>query len=448
VFSRILIACRGEIAVRIIRACKELDIECVAVYSQADADTLYLNQADAKICIGPAESSQSYLNIPHIIAAAEVADVDAIHPGYGFLAESSQFAEVCRDCRIEFIGPSPETMRRLGDKSAARNLAREIGVPIVPGSGGPVTSDDEARQIAREVGFPVMVKASAGGGGRGMRMAHNEMALMNHIAVARAEAQGAFGDPSVYIEKVVEHARHVEVQILGDKHANVIHLGERDCSLQRRHQKLIEESPCPVLTSELRTRLAEDAVRLASAADYAGAGTVEFLVDRSSRHYFIEMNCRIQVEHPVTEMVTGVDIVKNQVRIAAGEPLPFRQEDIVVQGAAIECRINAEDPSKNFKPEPGLITRFYAPGGPGVRLDTHAYGGYRIPPHYDSLIAKLIVHRHTREDARVTMRRALEEFVIEGVNTTIPLYLEVLGHSAFVSGHVDTTFIENLERER
>jgi len=447
VFSRILIACRGEIAVRIMRACKELDIESVAVYSQADADALYLDLADAKICIGPAEAALSYLNIPHIIAAAEVADVDAIHPGYGFLAESSQFAEVCRDCRIEFVGPSPETMAMLGDKSSARDLARKCGVPIVPGSPGPVTSDDETRAISREVGFPVMVKASAGGGGRGMRMAHNEMALMNHVAVARAEADAAFGDPTVYIEKVVQHARHIEVQILGDEHGNVVHLGERDCSLQRRHQKLIEEAPCPVLSDEMRQRLGDDAVRLASAANYAGAGTVEFLIDRSNSHYFIEMNCRIQVEHPVTEMVTGIDIVKNQIRIAAGEPLPFAQEDVVVTGAAIECRINAEDPSKNFKPQPGVITRFYAPGGPGVRVDTHAYGGYRIPSNYDSLIAKLIVHRRTRDDARVTMRRALEEFRIEGVKTTIPLYLEVFGHSAFVSGNVDTTFIENLEHD-
>jgi acetyl-CoA carboxylase biotin carboxylase subunit len=448
VFTRILIACRGEIAVRIIRACKELDIECITAYSKGDADALYLDLADAKICIGPGESSQSYLNVPHLIAAAEVADVDAIHPGYGFLAESAQFAEVCRDCRIEFIGPDPETMQTLGDKSSARHLAAECDVPIVPGSEGPVRSDEEARRIAREVGFPVMIKASAGGGGRGMRMAHNEMALVNHIAVASAEAEAAFGDSSVYLEKVVEHARHVEVQILGDQHGNVIHLGERDCSLQRRHQKLIEEAPCSVITEELRERLGHDAVKIAAAANYVGAGTVEFLVDQQDRHYFIEMNCRIQVEHPVTEMVTGVDIVKHQIRVAAGEPLGLRQEDIQVEGAAIECRINAEDPSNNFQPSPGTITRFYPPGGPGIRLDTHAYGGYRIPPHYDSLIAKLIVHRRTREEARVTMSRALEEFVIEGVKTTIPLYLEVFGHSAFVSGKVDTSFIESLEHER
>jgi len=447
VFSRILIASRGEIALRIIRACKELGVQTVAVYSEADAEALYLDFADAKICIGPAESSQSYLNIPHIIAAAEVADVDAIHPGYGFLAEVAQFAEVCRDCHIEFIGPSAETLRLMGNKAAARQLAKKCGVPIVPGSLGLVESDEEARALAREIGFPVMIKAAAGGGGRGMRRANNEMALINHMAVARAEAEGAFGDPSVYIERVVERARHVEVQILGDQRSRVVHLGERDCSLQRRHQKLIEEAPCPVITPKLRRRLGDDAVRIAAAAKYHGAGTVEFLVDPDNNHFFIEMNCRIQVEHPVTEMVTGIDILREQIRIAAGERLSFRQEDVKIQGAAIECRINAEDPANGFKPCPGLITRFFAPGGPGVRLDTHAHAGYRIPPNYDSLIAKIIVHRRNREAARLCMRRALEEFVIEGVKTTVPLYLEVFGHSAFVSGRIDTTFIENFERE-
>jgi len=448
VFSRILIANRGEIALRIIRACKELGIESVVVYSQADADALYLDLADGRICIGPGESLQSYLNIPHIIAAAEVADVDAIHPGYGFLAEVGQFAEVCRDCHIEFIGPSAETLRLMGNKVAARQFAHKCGVPVVPGSDGPVENEDEARQLAHEIGFPVMIKAAAGGGGRGMRMAHNEMTLRNHLAIARGEAEAAFGDPSVYIEKIIEHARHVEVQILGDGYGRVVHLGERDCSLQRRHQKLIEEAPCPVITAKLRRRLGEDAVRIASAAKYQGAGTVEFLVDAENSHYFIEMNCRIQVEHPVTEMVTGIDIVKEQVRIAAGERLSFRQDDVKIQGAAIECRINAEDPTNDFKPHPGVITAFFGPGGPGVRVDTHVYAGYRIPPNYDSLIAKLIVHRRTREEARLCMRRALEEFVVEGVKTTVPLYLEIFGHSAFVSGRVDTTFIESLERER
>ena len=446
-FSRVLVAARGEIALRIIRACKELGIETVAVYSEADANAMYLDLADASICIGPAESGQSYLNIPHIIAAAEVADVDAIHPGYGFLAEIAQFAEVCRDCHIEFIGPSAETLRLMGNKVAARAIAAKSGAPVVPGSEGPVESEDEARRLARELGFPVMIKAASGGGGRGMRIAHNEMALLNQLAVASNEADAAFGDASVYIEKVVTQARHVEVQILADSHGRVVHLGERDCSLQRRHQKLIEEAPCPVITDKLRRRLGDDAVRIATAANYVGAGTVEFLVDKDNNYFFIEMNCRIQVEHPVTEMVTGIDILKDQLRVAAGERLGFRQDDVRVQGAAIECRINAEDPGNNFKPHPGLISGYYAPGGPGVRVDSHAYSGYRIPPNYDSLIAKLIVHRRTREEARLCMRRALEEFVIEGIKTTVPLYLEVFGHSAFVSGRVDTTFIESLERE-
>jgi acetyl-CoA carboxylase biotin carboxylase subunit len=376
-----------------------------------------------------------------------VADVDAIHPGYGFLAEVGQFAEVCRDCRIEFIGPSAETLRLMGNKAAARQVAKKCGAPIVPGSDGPIESDDEARRLAREMGFPVMIKAAAGGGGRGMRVAHNEMTLMSHLAIARGEAEAAFGDPSVYIEQLIQSARHVEVQILGDQRGRVVHLGERDCSLQRRHQKLIEEAPCPVITPKLRRRLGDDAVRIATAANYHGAGTVEFLVDPDNSHYFIEMNCRIQVEHPVTEMVTGIDIVKEQILVAAGERLSFRQEDVKIQGAAIECRINAEDPSSNFKPQPGVIRSFFLPGGPGVRVDTHAYAGYRIPPNYDSLIAKLIVHGADREAARVCMRRALEEFVIDGVKTTVPLYLEVFGHSAFVSGRVDTSFIESLERE-
>lgn len=446
-FSRILIASRGEIALRIIRACKELGIQSVCVYSEADAGALYLNFADHKVCIGPAESSRSYLNIPHIIAAAEVADADAIHPGYGFLAEVAQFAEVCRDCHIAFIGPSVETLQTLGNKAAARQLAKKAGVPIVPGSDGPVESDEQAREIARQVGFPVMIKAARGGGGRGMRRANNEIALMNHLNVARSEAEAAFGNPAIYIEKVIERARHVEVQILADQHGRVVQLGERDCSLQRRHQKLIEEAPCPILTPKLRRRLGEDAVRIATAAKYQCAGTVEFLVDPEGNHYFIEMNSRIQVEHPVTEMMTGIDIVKEQILVASGRKLSFRQEDVKPQGAAIECRINAEDPAANFKPCPGVITKLYWPGGPGVRVDSHAYAGYRIPPNYDSLIAKIIVHRPTREEARLCMRRALEEVVIEGVKTTVPLYLEVFGHSAFVSGRVDTSFIENLERE-
>jgi len=447
VFSRILVATRGEIALRVIRACKELGVQTVAVYSEADAGAHYLDLADRKICIGPADSAQSYLDIPHIIAAAEVADADAIHPGYGFLSEVAHFAEVCRDCHLAFIGPSVETLQLMGNKAAARQLARKCGVPIVPGSEGPVESDDEVREIARQIGFPVMIKAAMGGGGRGMRRANNEISLINHLNVARAEAEAAFGDPAVYVEKVVERARHVEVQILADARGRVVHLGERDCSLQRRHQKLIEESPCPVITPKLRRRLGDDAVRIASAAKYRCAGTVEFLVDPDGNHYFIEMNCRIQVEHPVTEMVTGIDIVKEQILLAAGEKLSFRQEDVKLHGAAIECRINAEDPTDGFKPCPGLITKLYWPGGPGVRVDSHAYAGYRIPPNYDSLIAKVIVHRRNREEARLCMRRALQEVVVEGVKTTVPLYLEVFGHSAFVTGRVDTSFIENLERQ-
>ena len=447
-FSRILIASRGEIALRIIRACKELGIECVAVYSVGDANAHYLDLADEKICIGPADSAQSYLNISQIIAAAEVHDVDAIHPGYGFLSEVGQFAEVCRDCHIEFIGPTADALRLMGNKVEARSLAQKVSVPIAPGSAGAVDSDEEARRLAREIGFPVMIKAASGGGGRGMRIAHNEITLMKYLSVARAEAEACFGDPSVYVEKVVEQARHVEVQVIADQQGHVVHLGERDCSLQRRHQKLIEEAPCPVITGKLRKRLGEDAVKITSAASYHGAGTVEFLVDQSNRHHFIEMNCRIQVEHPVTEMVTGVDLVKEQIRVAAGEELTFKQDDIHIDGAAIECRINAEDPDAGFKPSPGLITQFIPPGGPGVRLDSHVYAGYTIPSYYDSLIAKLIVHRRDREEARQCMRRALEEFVIEGVKTTIPLHLDVFAHSAFVSGRVDTSFIESLERER
>ncbi len=403
-FSRVLIASRGEIALRIIRACKELGVQTVCVYSEADAGALYLGMADHKICIGPAASAQSYLNIPHIIAAAEVADADAIHPGYGFLSEVAHFAEVCRDCHIAFIGPSMETLQLLGNKASARQLAKKAGVPIVPGSEGPLEKDEDARELARKIGFPVMIKAARGGGGRGMRRANNEIALMNHLNVARSEAEAAFGNPAVYLEKVVERARHVEVQILADHHGRVVQLGERDCSLQRRHQKLVEESPCPILTPKLRRRLGDDAIRIATAAKYSCAGTVEFLVDPDGHHFFIEMNSRIQVEHPVTEMMTGIDI-------------------------------------------PGLITKLFWPGGPGVRVDSHAHAGYRIPPNYDSLIAKLIVHRNTREEARLCMRRALEECVIEGVKTTIPLYLEIFGHSAFVSGKVDTSFVENLERE-
>jgi len=441
-FSRILVAARGEIALRIIRACKELGIETVAVYSEADRTSIYTRIADEAICIGPSAGSESYLNIPSIIAAAEIADVEAIHPGYGFLSEISHFAEVCESSNISFIGPSPAAMELMGNKSRARGLVKSCDVPIVPGSEGNVGSEEEALAVAHEIGFPVMVKASSGGGGRGMRLARNDISLRNAFNLARTEAAAAFGDDSVYLEKVVVEARHVEVQILGDHYGNIISLGERDCSLQRRHQKLIEESPCPSIDDAARKAISEAAVKIAKSAGYYGAGTVEFLVDRSSNFHFIEMNCRIQVEHPVTEMVTGIDIIKEQLRIASGHKLRIKQDDVVNRGVAIECRINAEDPYDNFRPTPGKVTAYYAPGGPGVRVDSHLYSGYVVPSAYDSLVAKLIVHRNNRREAVACMKRALEEYIIEGIKTTIPLYLEIFGHSAFLSGKVDTNFID------
>ena len=442
-FSRILICARGEIALRIIRACKELSIATVAAYSEADSDAIYLDFADETICIGPGASDKSYLNIPSIISAAEVADVEAIHPGYGFLSEMSRFAEVCRSCNIEFIGPSATAMRQMGDKVQAREIAMQVNVPVVPGSKGAVATGEEAVAIAHEVGYPVLVKAGMGGGGRGMRVAHNDMSLLNCFAVAEAEAEASFGDKVVYVEKYVSDARHVEIQLLGDHHGNIIHLGDRDCSLQRRHQKLIEEAPCPSLSDELRDELGRSAIAIAQAVDYYGAGTIEFLVDKDDRYYFIEMNCRIQVEHPVTEMVTGVDILREQLRIASGERLSLRQEDVQVTGVAIECRINAEDPV-TFQPTPGVITKYFPPGGPGVRVDSHAYAGFTISPVYDSLVGKLIVHRRNRREAIACMQRALEEYVIEGIKTTIPLYLDIFGHSAFLSGRIDTKFVESV----
>jgi acetyl-CoA carboxylase biotin carboxylase subunit len=443
VFSRILICARGEIALRIIRACKELSIATVAAYSEADSDAIYLDFADETICIGPGASDKSYLNIPSIISAAEVADVEAIHPGYGFLSEMGRFAEVCRSCNLEFIGPSATAMRQMGDKVQAREIAMQANVPVVPGSKGAVATGEEAVAIAYEVGYPVLVKAGMGGGGRGMRVAHNDMSLLNGFAVAEAEAEASFGDKVVYIEKYVSDARHVEIQLLGDHHGNIIHLGDRDCSLQRRHQKLIEEAPCPSLADELRDELGRSAIAIAEAVDYYGAGTIEFLVDKDDRYYFIEMNCRIQVEHPVTEMVTGVDILREQLRIASGERLSLRQEDVQTTGVAIECRINAEDPV-TFQPTPGVITKYFPPGGPGVRVDSHAYAGFTISPVYDSLVGKLIVHRRNRREAIACMQRALEEYVIEGIKTTIPLYLDIFGHSAFLSGRVDTKFVESV----
>ncbi|MFO7899680.1 MAG: acetyl-CoA carboxylase biotin carboxylase subunit [Planctomycetota bacterium] len=442
-FSRILVCARGEIALRIIRACKELGIAAVAAYSEEDQNAIYLDFAEERICIGPGPSDQSYLNIPAIISAAEIADVEGIHPGYGFLSEVSRFAEVCRSCNLEFIGPSAEAMSLMGDKVKAREIAMSAGVPVVPGSKGAVPNDDEAVRIAHDVGYPVVVKAGMGGGGRGMRVAHNDMSLKRCFNVAESEAEAAFGDRAVYLEKYVTGARHVEIQLLGDHHGNVIHLGDRDCSLQRRHQKLIEEAPCPAIDEDVRQRLGEAAIAIAKAVDYYGAGTVEFLVDKNGDFYFIEMNCRIQVEHPVTEMVTGVDILREQLRIASGERLSLRQEDVSMSGVAIECRINAEDPI-TFQPSPGTISRYYAPGGPGVRVDSHAYAGCRVSPQYDSLVSKLIVHRRNRREAIACMQRALEEYVIEGIRTTIPLYLEIFGHSAFLSGRIDTKFVESV----
>jgi acetyl-CoA carboxylase biotin carboxylase subunit len=441
-FSRILIANRGEIALRVIRACHEMGIEAVAVYSEADRGAAYLDLADEAICIGPAGASESYLNIPAIISAAEIADVDAIHPGYGFLAENANFAEICRDCGIIFIGPAPEAMRLLGDKVEARRLAKKAGVEIVPGSEGVMQNEAEALKLANEIGYPVIIKAAAGGGGRGMRVAHNDMSFRAGFAAAQAEAEAAFGDGSVYLEKLVAEPRHVEVQVLADNKGNTLHFYERDCSIQRRHQKMIEESPCPVLDGRTREALCNAALRIIKETHYVNAGTVEFLLDKNKKFYFIEVNTRIQVEHPVTEMVTGHDLIKWQIRIAAGEKIDLSQRDIKQKGVAIECRINAEDPANNFSPSPGTITRYICPGGPGVRVDTHVYQGWTVCSSYDSMIAKLIVYQPSRTEAIATMRRALGEFVIEPLKTTIPACLSILSHNLFVKGIVDTGFVE------
>ncbi|MBL8724668.1 MAG: acetyl-CoA carboxylase biotin carboxylase subunit [Planctomycetes bacterium] len=441
-FQRILIANRGEIALRILRACKDLGVEAVAVYSEADKDSLHLRYADETICIGRAPSTESYLNIPALIAAAEIADVEAIHPGYGFLSENEHFAEVCQSCNIKFIGPSPTAIAQCGDKVAAKKLAKEAGVPCVPGSDGPVENEQDALAIARRIGFPVLVKAAAGGGGRGMRVAHNEPSLVTGYHAARSEAEKAFKDSTVYLEKYIEKPRHVEIQIMADQHGNVVHLGERDCSLQRRHQKLVEESPCPVLDEKTRAAMGEAAVRLAKAANYHSAGTVEFLLDKDKNFYFIEINSRIQVEHPVTESVTDTDLIREMILVAAGEKLSFRQEDIRMRGHAMEFRINAEDPEHNFKPCPGTIKTFVAPAGPGVRWDSHIYQGYTVPPHYDSMVGKLIVHRHNRKQVLETARRALQELTLEGITTTAGLFLRILEHSDFAAGQIDTGFID------
>jgi acetyl-CoA carboxylase biotin carboxylase subunit len=441
-FKRILVANRGEIALRIFRACREMGIETVAVFSEADRGAAYLQMADEAYCIGPPKAAESYLKIDRIISAAEVGNVQAIHPGYGFLAENAHFAEVCRDCDITFIGPAPEAMAMLGDKNSARAMARKAEVPTVPGSEGLIESDGQALQLAQTLGFPVLIKASAGGGGRGMRVAMNDLALKSALQQAQAEAEAAFGSAEIYLEKYVEHPRHVEVQVIGDLQGNALHLWERDCTMQRRHQKLIEESPAPNLPDGTRRAMCEAAVRLVKLANYHNAGTVEFIVDKQGNYYFIEMNARIQVEHPVTEMVTGIDLIKAQILVAGGEPLPFTQENIQHCGCAIECRINAEDPDKGFRPTPGVITRFIPPGGFGVRFDSHAHAGYCVSPYYDSMIGKLIVHQPTRTEAIACMKRALSELRVEGVKTTVPLQEKILDHNAFIEHRVDTTFIE------
>lgn len=441
-FKRILIANRGEIALRVIRACRELGVETVAVYSEADRGSHYLSLADEAYCIGPAKAADSYLKIKNVISAAEIGNVQAIHPGYGFLSENAHFNEVCRSCNIDFIGPTPEAMGRLGDKNEARKLARDAQVPVVPGSDGLIQNENDAVRVAHEIGFPVLIKATAGGGGKGMRVAANDLVLKTAIQQAAAEAQAAFGNAGIYLERYIEKPRHVEVQVIADHHGNAVHLWERDCSTQRRHQKLIEESPSPHLSAENRAAICEAAVRLIKTAGYTNAGTVEFIVDQSGNFYFIEVNARIQVEHPVTEMVTGIDLIKAQIRVAAGEPLPFRQEDIIQRGAAIECRINAEDPRKNFQPSPGKIEQLIAPGGLGVRFDSHTYSGYTVSPYYDSMIGKLIVHQPTRREAIRCMQRALAEMRVDGIRTTIPIHQEILSHSAFNEGTVDTTFVE------
>ncbi|MFN7559067.1 MAG: acetyl-CoA carboxylase biotin carboxylase subunit [bacterium] len=443
-FNRILIANRGEIALRIIRACRELGVEAVCVYSEADRDAPYLRLADRAICIGPGPAKESYLSISRLIAAAEVADVDAIHPGYGFLSERAEFAQACRDCKIEFIGPTPEAMARLGDKVSCKLAAKEAGVPVFPGSEGAVEDPEEGAKIAERIGYPVIIKARAGGGGRGMRVCHNEMTLRSNIQSASTEALAAFGNGAVFIEKYLEHAQHVEIQVIGDKHGNAVHLWERNCSIQRRHQKLIEEAPSPGLSREAIRPTCEAAVRLIQLAKYHGAATCEFLMDEKHNFYMLEVNTRVQVEHPVTEEITGVDIVKTMIRVAAGEKLAYKQSDIEVHGHAIECRINAEDPARGFMPQPGKVESWGVPGGPGVRLDTHVQPGYVVPKFYDSMVAKLIVHADDREQCMNRTARALREFVVGPIKTTIPLHQRLMENADFRRGGVDIHYLERL----
>jgi len=446
-FSKILIANRGEIAIRIIRACREMGIRTVTVYSQADRDSLHVRFADEAICIGKAQSSSSYLNIPTIISTAEITDVEAIHPGYGFLAENPHFAEICESCQIAFIGPTPENIRLMGDKMAARINMQKIGLPIVPGSVDAVKNKEDALKTAKRIGYPVIIKAAAGGGGKGMRICHNDIRLISSLMTAQAEAEANFGNANVYIEKYVEKPKHVEIQILADKYGHVLHLGERDCSIQRRHQKLLEESPSPAINNKLRKRLGELAVKGAKAINYVGAGTIEFLLDQNNNYYFMEMNTRIQVEHGVTEMVTGIDLIKEQIRVAAGEKLNLQQDKVEIKGCAIECRINAEDPENGFLPCPGKIEQLVLPGGPGIRLDTHIYQGYEIPPYYDSLLAKVIAYGENRRDATGIMKRALGELHISPIKTTTGFHLNLLSHPAFIKGDISTHFIQEFIKE-
>ena len=446
-FEKILVANRGEIAVRIIRACKELNIRTVAVYSEADVNSMHVQMADEAICIGKPASGESYLRIGRIISAAEIADVDAIHPGYGFLSENAHFADVCENCNIRFIGPSSRAMNALEDKAISRNLAKKAGVPIPPGSDGLIENEQEALKIAKRIGYPVIIKAIAGGGGRGMRVAHNDVSLIKGYHTARSEAEKSFGNSAVYIEKFIENPHHIEFQILGDNKGNLIHLGERDCSIQRRNQKIIEETPSPLIETkfkDLRKKMGRAALKIAEAAHYTSAGTVEFIVDDHGNFYFLEVNKRVQVEHPITEEVTGIDIVKQQILIAMGEPLRISQSDVVFKGHSIECRINAEDPFDDFRPSPGRIEMYYAPGGRGVRVDSHAYAGYTVPPHYDSLIGKLITYGKDRRDAMDKMARALSEYMVTGIKTTIPFELAILQDPNFRRGVYSTNFIEEL----
>ena len=444
--KKLLIANRGEIAVRIIRACKELGIETVAVFSEADRESLHVQLADEAYCIGPTASKDSYLNFTNIISVAKLTESEAIHPGYGFLAENADFAELCNEVNIIFVGPSSSAISKMGTKDVARETMREAGVPIVPGSRGIINNIDEAVELTKEIGYPVIIKATAGGGGKGIRVAKSEQELIKGINITQQEAATAFGNPGVYIEKYIQDFRHVEIQVLADNHGNVIHLGERDCSIQRRLQKLVEETPSPALNEHTRTRMGDAAVKAAKAVNYSGAGTVEFIYDHNEdEFYFMEMNTRIQVEHPVTEMVTGVDLIKEQIKVASGEPLSLQQKDVIFNGWSIECRINAENPSKNFMPSPGKITMYLPPGGLGVRVDSAAYPGYTIPPYYDSMIAKLITYGATREEAIARMKRALSEFVIEGIQTTIPFHIRLLEHEKFVDGNFNTKFLEIYE---